>query len=87
MERLYYQLVKYGHPTLDPIVVKSDGIISLKKEKQSYNILANIFHDHAYVIYLVVLLVYSNSKGLLVTSFHTSLLNFDDFHIELIFFY
>lgn len=47
VERLYYQLVKYGHPTLDPIVVKSDGIITLKKEKQSYNILANIFHDHS----------------------------------------
>lgn len=47
VERLYFQLLSFGHPTLDPIVVKSDGAITLKKEKHAYNILANIFHDHA----------------------------------------
>ncbi|XP_066157364.1 gametogenetin-binding protein 2-like isoform X1 [Euwallacea fornicatus] len=47
VERLYYQLVTSGHPTLDPIIVESNGTITLKKEKQAYNVLANIFHDHA----------------------------------------
>ncbi|KAL1490924.1 hypothetical protein ABEB36_011596 [Hypothenemus hampei] len=47
VERLYFQLLSFGHPTLDPIVVKSDGTITIRKEKQAYNFLANIFHDHA----------------------------------------
>ncbi|CAG9763905.1 unnamed protein product [Ceutorhynchus assimilis] len=47
VERLYFHLLDFGHPTLDPIVVKSDGTITLKKEKRSYNVLANIFHGHA----------------------------------------
>lgn len=47
VERLYFQLLSFGHPTLDPVVVKSDGTITLRKEKHAYSILANIFHDHA----------------------------------------
>ncbi|XP_076251366.1 gametogenetin-binding protein 2-like [Rhynchophorus ferrugineus] len=48
VERLYYQLLNFGHSTLDPIVVKADGVITLKKEKHAYNILGNIFHDHSH---------------------------------------
>ncbi|KAH1003209.1 gametogenetin-binding protein 2-like isoform X2 [Dendroctonus ponderosae] len=47
VEGLYYQLLSFGHPTLDPIVVRGDGTITLRPEKHSYNVLANIFHDHA----------------------------------------
>lgn len=47
VEGLYYQLLSFGHPTLDPIVVRGDGTIALRPEKHAYNVLANIFHDHA----------------------------------------
>jgi hypothetical protein len=48
VERLYYQLLKFGHPTLDPLMVKSDGIITIKDEKQTMpQILCSIFHDHS----------------------------------------
>ncbi|VEN60760.1 unnamed protein product, partial [Callosobruchus maculatus] len=47
VDRLYYQLFKFGHPTLDPLVIRSDGIITIKEEKQAYQIVGSIFHDHA----------------------------------------
>ncbi|XP_050310131.1 gametogenetin-binding protein 2-like isoform X2 [Anthonomus grandis grandis] len=47
VERLYLQLLRLNHPTLDPIVVRTDGTITLRKEKHTYNCLASIFHDHA----------------------------------------
>lgn len=51
MERLYYQLFKYGHPTLDPLIVKSDGIITIREDKQnSPQVLATLFHGHRYLI-------------------------------------
>ncbi|XP_060528103.1 gametogenetin-binding protein 2-like isoform X2 [Cylas formicarius] len=47
VERLYIQLLNFGHPTLDPVIVKSDGTITIREEKQAYPVLASIFHDHA----------------------------------------
>ncbi|CAH0554591.1 unnamed protein product [Brassicogethes aeneus] len=47
VERLYIELLKYGHPTLDPLLVKSDGTITIKEDKQDYPILGAIFHDHS----------------------------------------
>ncbi|CAG9860789.1 unnamed protein product [Phyllotreta striolata] len=46
VDRLYYQLFKFGHPTLDPLIVKPDGIITIREDKQAYPILGSIFHDH-----------------------------------------
>ncbi|KAJ8912903.1 hypothetical protein NQ315_017233 [Exocentrus adspersus] len=47
VERLYFQLYKFGHPTLDPLIVKPDGRITIKEDKQAYQVLGSIFHDHA----------------------------------------
>lgn len=47
VDRLYYQLFKFGHSTLDPLVVKSDGTISIREEKQTHQIIGAIFNDHA----------------------------------------
>ncbi|KAG5884357.1 hypothetical protein JTB14_030796 [Gonioctena quinquepunctata] len=47
VDRLYYQLFKFGHPTLDPLIVKSDGTISIKEDRLAYPVLGSIFHDHA----------------------------------------
>ncbi|KAJ8967311.1 hypothetical protein NQ317_013780 [Molorchus minor] len=47
VERLYFQLFKFGHPTLDPLMVKPDGTITIKEDKQAYQVLGSIFHDHA----------------------------------------
>lgn len=47
VERLYYQLFKYGHPTLDPIVVKPDGMITIRDEKQTPQVLCSLFHAHS----------------------------------------
>ncbi|KAJ3642523.1 hypothetical protein Zmor_025292 [Zophobas morio] len=48
VERLYYQLFKLGHSTLDPLMVKSDGMITIRDGKQMMpQILCSIFHDHA----------------------------------------
>ncbi|KAI4460999.1 gametogenetin-binding protein 2 [Holotrichia oblita] len=48
VERLYYQLFKYGHPTLDPLVIKKDGIITVREDKQnSSQFLCNLFHGHS----------------------------------------
>lgn len=50
VERLYYQLFKYGHPTLDPLVVKQDGIITIREDKQnSPQVLCTLFHGHRYL--------------------------------------
>lgn len=48
VERLYYQLFKYGHPTLDPLVINKDGIITIREDKQnSPQFLCNLFHGHS----------------------------------------
>ncbi|CAH1104268.1 unnamed protein product [Psylliodes chrysocephalus] len=47
VDRLYYQLFKFGHPTLDPLIVKPDGTITIREDKQAYPILGSIFHDHS----------------------------------------
>ncbi|XP_074031252.1 gametogenetin-binding protein 2-like isoform X2 [Leptinotarsa decemlineata] len=47
VDRLYYQLFQFGHPTLDPLVVRPDGTISIKEDRLSYPVLGSIFHDHA----------------------------------------
>ncbi|KAK4875598.1 hypothetical protein RN001_012020 [Aquatica leii] len=47
VERFYYQLSKYRHPTLDPIVIKSDGIITIRDEKQTAQVLCSLFHAHS----------------------------------------
>lgn len=47
VERLYHQLFKYGHPTLDPLIVKQDGIITVRDDKQnSPQFLCSLFHGH-----------------------------------------
>ncbi|KAK9876922.1 hypothetical protein WA026_015957 [Henosepilachna vigintioctopunctata] len=48
VERLYYQLFKFGHPTLEPLIVTTEGVITIQEEKFSNpQILGTIFHDHA----------------------------------------
>ncbi|XP_072382991.1 gametogenetin-binding protein 2-like [Diabrotica undecimpunctata] len=47
VDRLYFQLFNYGHPTLDPLIVKPDGTITIREDKQAYPILGSIFHDHS----------------------------------------
>ncbi|KAJ8967503.1 hypothetical protein NQ314_002818 [Rhamnusium bicolor] len=51
VERLYFQLFKFGHPTLDPLIVKPDGTITIKEDKQAYQVLGSIFHDHACLLH------------------------------------
>lgn len=33
VERLFYQLCKSGHPTLDPLIITPDEIMSIKEDK------------------------------------------------------
>lgn len=47
VERLYYQLFTYGYSTLDPIVVRKDGIITICSERPLPQILCSLFHGHA----------------------------------------
>lgn len=47
VERLYYQLFKCGHPTLDPLTVNQDGVITLRTDKPiTPAVLGTLFHGH-----------------------------------------
>lgn len=47
VERLFYQLAKSGHPTLDPLVLGSDEIITIKEEKIAHaQSLATLLNGH-----------------------------------------
>lgn len=35
VERVFYQLMKSGHPALDPILISEDGVLSLREDKLS----------------------------------------------------
>ncbi|XP_018327336.1 gametogenetin-binding protein 2-like isoform X2 [Agrilus planipennis] len=47
VERLYYHFFKNGHPTLDPIVVRPDGFITIHEDKQTPQVLCGLFHGHS----------------------------------------
>ncbi|XP_044754730.1 gametogenetin-binding protein 2-like [Coccinella septempunctata] len=48
VERLYYQLFKFGHPTLEPLMVTKEGIITIQEDICFQPlILGSIFHEHA----------------------------------------
>ncbi|GLV41944.1 uncharacterized protein CBL_00406 [Carabus blaptoides fortunei] len=48
VERLYYQLFKCGHPTLDPLTVNQDGVITLRTDKPiTPAVLGTLFHGHS----------------------------------------
>lgn len=48
VERLYYQLFKCGNPTLDPLTVDRDGVITLRGDKPiTASVLATLFHGHS----------------------------------------
>lgn len=48
VERLYALLLTYGYQTFDPIFVKPDGIIIIREEKQTPQVLSSLFHEHRY---------------------------------------
>jgi hypothetical protein len=54
VERLFYQLMKSGHPALDPLFVSPEGILSVRKEQlESPQVLCTLLHGHRCVeIYL-----------------------------------
>lgn len=48
VERLYLQLFKFGHPTLEPLIVTKEGVITIQEEKcLNPQTLCTLFHDHA----------------------------------------
>lgn len=50
VERLFYDLMKSGHPALDPLVITPDGMLSIKDEVlESPQQLCTILHGHRYV--------------------------------------
>lgn len=47
VERLFYDLMKSGHPALDPLVITADGLLSIKEEVlKSPQQLCTILHGH-----------------------------------------
>lgn len=50
MERLFYQLCKSGHPTLDPLVLTEDETIKVRAEKIVHpQSLATLLNGHRFV--------------------------------------
>jgi hypothetical protein len=50
VERLFYQLMKSGYPTLDPLFISPEGILSVRKEQlESPQVLCTLLHGHRYV--------------------------------------
>lgn len=48
VERLFYDLMKSGHPALDPLVITSDGYLSIKDDVlESPQRLCTILHGHS----------------------------------------
>ncbi|EFA10614.1 gametogenetin-binding protein 2-like [Tribolium castaneum] len=47
VERLYYQLFKLRHPTLNPLMVEKDGKITIDEKQAMPQVLCSIFHDHS----------------------------------------
>ncbi|KAJ9595143.1 hypothetical protein L9F63_013551 [Diploptera punctata] len=48
VERLFYQLMKSGHPALDPLYVSSEGVLSIRKEQlESPQVLCTLLHGHS----------------------------------------
>uniref|UniRef100_A0A8D8IZM1 Gametogenetin-binding protein 2-like n=1 Tax=Culex pipiens TaxID=7175 RepID=A0A8D8IZM1_CULPI len=47
VERLFYQLMLSGHPTLDPIVISSKGVLTISDDKiRSAQAVCNLLHKH-----------------------------------------
>ncbi|GLH06233.1 Gametogenetin-binding protein 2 [Gryllus bimaculatus] len=46
VERLFYQLIESGHKALDPLVFTSDGILTVRNDQLSSQILCTMFHGH-----------------------------------------
>lgn len=47
VERLYYQLMLSGHPTLDPIVITNTGILTVDEEKMHIpQVICTLLHKH-----------------------------------------
>lgn len=47
VERLYYKLFKNDYPTFDPLIIHSEGIVTIREDKQnSPQFLSSIFHGH-----------------------------------------
>jgi len=50
VERLFYQLMKSGHPALDPLFVSPEGVLSIRDEQlESPQVLCTLLHGHRYV--------------------------------------
>lgn len=48
VERLFYQLMKSGHPALDPLFVSPEGILSIRDEQlESPQVLCTLLHGHS----------------------------------------
>lgn len=48
VERLYHQLYKHKYPTFDPLMVTSDGIVTVREDKQALpQFLCSLFHGHS----------------------------------------
>lgn len=47
VERLFHQLMHSGHPTLDPVVIKNDGVLTVLEEKMdSPQAICTLLHKH-----------------------------------------
>lgn len=50
VERLFYQLMKSGYPTLDPLFISPEGVLSVRNEQlESPQVLCTLLHGHRYV--------------------------------------
>ncbi|KAL0112213.1 hypothetical protein PUN28_011938 [Cardiocondyla obscurior] len=48
VERLFYDLMQSGHPALDPLIITSDGMLSIKDEVlKSPQLLCTLLHGHS----------------------------------------
>lgn len=49
VERLFYDLMKSGHPALDPLVITPNGMLSIKDDVlKSPQQLCTLLHGHRY---------------------------------------
>ncbi|XP_044734525.1 gametogenetin-binding protein 2-like [Chrysoperla carnea] len=48
VERLFFQILRSGFPTLDPIIITKGGILTIREDKiKNPQVLCNLFHGHA----------------------------------------